>query len=573
MSAVPEKVLNWLYSVLTSEYHDVNRTYSDVAEALSHYPSLAPRTEVYTYENGASALLLLVSGTLPVVFRGTTYRFPVAIWVPHAYPHDSPMIYVTPAQGMAVKAGQHVSGEGRVYHPYLAQWARYWDKSSILDFLGVLRGVFAKEPPVVSKQQHQQPPVAEQAPPPLPPPPEEWRRSVRSPQMDASANGSPSASGPPPLPPKGDGGPRNQQISPNYNSQDQGPPLPPIPPHASDQQYISRQSWQTGPQPSPQQPHMPQRQSSLRTSAHAYPPQQPLNQFSPQQRAQFSHELESPVSPITPDGQPGRSSYQHQQIPPQPNQQYNSPDDRYRARPPGPPQQQYQQPYPPHQPSPHPITSPPHPQYQQPPPPQTRQPTIDLLSSPLDVTLPSQSSAPTDIPAPPIPPNPEKDALLTALSTSLVALSSQTVQANQSALPALQAQNEALHTAHARLTAELDQLNHLEASLASNEAILSTAMASADAVIASVRSGGVRVPDIDEVLTATSVVAGQLYAVAAEERACREARAVLARALDQGRVGLDAFVRQTRQVAREEFLRKAVGRKAARGMGLEEGWR
>lgn len=30
---------------------------------------------------------------------------------------------------MLVRPGQHVSGDGRVYHPYLAQWAKYWDVS------------------------------------------------------------------------------------------------------------------------------------------------------------------------------------------------------------------------------------------------------------------------------------------------------------------------------------------------------------------------------------------------------------------------------------------------------------
>lgn len=30
------------------EYQDVNRTYNDVAQALSHYSSLAPRTDVYS---------------------------------------------------------------------------------------------------------------------------------------------------------------------------------------------------------------------------------------------------------------------------------------------------------------------------------------------------------------------------------------------------------------------------------------------------------------------------------------------------------------------------------------------
>lgn len=62
--AVPETTLNWLYSVLTSvsfwmlpsspilttfqNYTDVNRTYHDATEALSHYPSLAVRTDVYS---------------------------------------------------------------------------------------------------------------------------------------------------------------------------------------------------------------------------------------------------------------------------------------------------------------------------------------------------------------------------------------------------------------------------------------------------------------------------------------------------------------------------------------------
>lgn len=79
------------------------------------------------YENGTSALLVLLAGTLPVTFRGATYGFPVAIWVPYAYPREPPIVYITPEQDMVVRAGQHVSGDGRVYHPYLAQWEKYWD--------------------------------------------------------------------------------------------------------------------------------------------------------------------------------------------------------------------------------------------------------------------------------------------------------------------------------------------------------------------------------------------------------------------------------------------------------------
>jgi ESCRT-I complex subunit TSG101 len=61
---VNETTLNWLYSVLTSvrmsrhapihplttlqNYTELNRTYHDATEALSHYPSLSVRTDVYS---------------------------------------------------------------------------------------------------------------------------------------------------------------------------------------------------------------------------------------------------------------------------------------------------------------------------------------------------------------------------------------------------------------------------------------------------------------------------------------------------------------------------------------------
>ena len=76
------------------------------------------------YENGASALLLHFKGTIPVNFRGATYRIPIALWIPHRYPQEGPLVYVVPTDGMVIRPGQHVSGEGRVYHPYLARWGQ-----------------------------------------------------------------------------------------------------------------------------------------------------------------------------------------------------------------------------------------------------------------------------------------------------------------------------------------------------------------------------------------------------------------------------------------------------------------
>ena len=78
------------------------------------------------------------------------------------------------------------------------------------------------------------------------------------------------------------------------------------------------------------------------------------------------------------------------------------------------------------------------------------------------------------------------------------------------------------------------------------------------------------VPPVDEVLVAPTVVGEQLYNLVAEERACEEARAVLGRALDKDRIGVDAWVKHVRGLAREEFLKKVLIKKCAKGLGLRE---
>ncbi|KAH7067980.1 ESCRT-I component [Paraphoma chrysanthemicola] len=581
MAGVPEKVLNWLYSVLTSEYKDVNRTYHDAAEALSHYPSLSTRTEVYTYENGTSALLLLLSGTLPVTFRGATYGFPVAIWVPYAYPREPPIVYITPSQDMVVRPGQHVSGDGRVYHPYLAQWGQYWDKSTLFDFLAVLRGVFAKEPPVRSRQPQQQPAPAQQAPPPVPPTPAEWRRSTQAPGS-ASASPGPARQGPapPPRPPKpGEQSPQTPQ--PARDRYSQPPPLPPHPPqqprpqsqyHAGQRdKYEATSNWQQA----QSSIHNGQRQGIYDMSPVAAGGRPPLPQVRAPGYQSGAYDVRSPVSPLTPDGQQPGAQYARPPFPPQAQRQPlqgqfhqgpQAPQQQYRQQPP--PQQQYQQPPPQSHPSQQHAQYQQHSQY----PPQRAQPApkppIDLLDDSLEVTIPSQSGTQASIPVPPVPPNPEKDALLRALSQTLVSQIRQTVHSNLSAVAPLQSQQAALQNAHSRLQAELGELQQLDAALASNEQILKGAMIEADRVMEDAQRR--KAPDVDDVLVAPTLVGGQLYTLAAEEKGIAEALFVLGRALDKGRVSADVFVKQTRSLAREQFLKKALINKIAKGMALDE---
>lgn len=329
-----------------------------------------------------------------------------------------------------------------------------------------------------------------------------------------------------------------------------GPPLPPLPPlQTPQQQYAPQNQWQDSRAGIPYQAPLsqPQRQSSLDSKPSPYTPQQ----LPPHMRYQQNHhELESPVSPITPD--PSNRNW--------PLTQQHQPPYNYQQQPPDP--RSYQQG----------PAQPPNYAQQGPLPQKKSQPAIDLLTSPLDVTIPSQKGAMKPMPVPPVPPNPQKDALLNALSQALVSQTNQIIASNTSATTSLEAQQFALRSAHAVLQAELEQLEQLDRALESNERILRGAMQEAEQVMRD--ASGRRRPEVDEILVCPTVVGGQLYTLVAEEKACEEARLALGRGLDKGRVGLEVFVKQTRTLAREEFLKKALIRKVAKGMGLDgERWR
>ncbi|KAI6797521.1 hypothetical protein KC332_g16223 [Hortaea werneckii] len=608
MAQVPERVLSWLYSVL-HEYHDPQRTYTSVAQTLSAYPTLSPRTEVFTNETGRSALLLVLSGTLPTHFRGAEYRFPVKIWFPHTYPHEAPMVFVTPGGAMAIRPGQHVGTDGRVYHPYLRDWRGMgggggWEDggSNLGEFLRVLIGVFEREPPVTHGGVHE--PQHRQAPPPV--------------EMSATTKSPP----PPPKPPKPGQEPVFPERSTSRNLARDGPPLPPLPhervgsaqyaasPPPSTPMYPNRTASTSRPPPTPQG------MSGYEATLGQYgPPATPLAHQQFQQVRAAAGREGSPVSPMMPNGQGfeqrfsqqfmpgmqgnsqhhpggGRASFQHHpnhHQPAVPSQQpYHHQGQRNSTS--------YQQ-YPPNQPHPHyhyeqqhpppPQQIPPAAQSQKPPPPP------DLLTTdPFEISLPTDPTNNTathpPAPAPPIPPNPEKEHLLSALATTLAAQSQSKVSQNLQAFAPLQAQNSALRAAIGKLEKELQGLDEWSRILDSNEGILRRSIAECEGVVGRYKSasttqqggnggpgeigaggGATHQPPIDEILVPPTLVANQLWTLCAEEASCREAMYVLQQAVDRGRVGGRDFVRLMRGLGREAFLKKALARKCARGLGLE----
>ena len=431
---------------------------------------------------------------------------------------------------MVVRVGQHVTLEGRVYHHYLAHWLEAWDRSTIVDLLSILRDVFATEPPVKYKQ-----PPQPQYVPLLPP-------GFGPQTSQAMPSPRPAVDVPPPPPPK-PGQIQQQQQTPLAGRYDSPPPLPPLPPE--EQERRRRMSYtQAGPGSRMSQgPGM---------SAYRAPQSQPMAGPG----YYYSPESGTPASPLQQTHGWQQYPAQHQ---PQPQPQ------------PPPQQRQFSQATPTTQP----IPAPPKPA------------APDLLTSPFELELPFFTPIG---PAPPIPPNPEKDALLHAVSKALAQTLHSNVSQSESAAHSLLSQSHSLHAAIATLQAEITSLTSLNSTLQSNTGILTDSLHRADGVIGDAQSrlsstsspaiaptsstdpgpgSGTALPPIDEILVAPTVVGKQLYDLVAEEAGIQQAIYALQNALVRGVIGVETWSRHTRGLAREAFLKRALSRKVARGLGLE----
>lgn len=122
-------------------------------------------------------------------------------------------------------------------------------------------------------------------------------------------------------------------------------------------------------------------------------------------------------------------------------------------------------------------------------------------------------------------------------------------------------------------------MNAFHANIQSNTQILQQSLRRADGVIADAKSRissssassskhPAGLPAIDEVLVPPTVVGKQIYDLVTDERGIQRAIYALQSALVRGRVGVDVWAKSTRNLAREAFLKKALIRKAANGMGL-----
>ncbi|EFP88633.2 uncharacterized protein PGTG_14838 [Puccinia graminis f. sp. tritici CRL 75-36-700-3] len=163
MPANRESVKRWLTQVLLP-YPTREQALNQIQSTLEHYPSLSPKTESFTFDDGRTALLVSLTGTIPVHYRALSYNIPIAIWLPFEFPTEPPIIYLTPTNEMIIRKGTHVEPGGKCIAGYFNSWQSKPEACSLKELLEFLQDVFSREPPLYSKPKPPAPAYSSQPP-------------------------------------------------------------------------------------------------------------------------------------------------------------------------------------------------------------------------------------------------------------------------------------------------------------------------------------------------------------------------------------------------------------------------
>jgi len=138
------------------KYKHPDLTKRDVMSVLHHYRGLIPKPDKFTFNDGQQRDLITLNGTIPVPYKGASYNIPVCIWLLDTHPYHAPLAYVRPTQDMQIKVSKNVDTSGKVYLPYLHEWA--YQKSDLIGLIQICIITFSEMPPVYSKPKESNPP-------------------------------------------------------------------------------------------------------------------------------------------------------------------------------------------------------------------------------------------------------------------------------------------------------------------------------------------------------------------------------------------------------------------------------
>ncbi|CAK9140092.1 unnamed protein product [Ilex paraguariensis] len=115
------------------------------------YPSIQPKTAVFTHNDGRTVNLLQADGTVPMIFQDVTYNIPIIIWLMESYPRHPPLVFVNPTRDMIIKRPHSfVNPSGVVSIQYLQSWV--YPSSNLVDLARNLSHFFGRDPPLYAQR-------------------------------------------------------------------------------------------------------------------------------------------------------------------------------------------------------------------------------------------------------------------------------------------------------------------------------------------------------------------------------------------------------------------------------------
>lgn len=125
------------------------RVKTDTGNLINQTRTLVPKVGNLTHNNGAVSKVLILDGTIPILYQSVRYNIPVELFLSASYPNEAPKIYVRPTESMTIKQNhKHVDMQGMVYLPYLHEWTT---KSTLIGLVELASNVFSYDPPLYSR--------------------------------------------------------------------------------------------------------------------------------------------------------------------------------------------------------------------------------------------------------------------------------------------------------------------------------------------------------------------------------------------------------------------------------------
>jgi len=138
---------------LSGVYQDPSRVSRDATTLLQSETGkhLQVKSSTFLQNDGSETPSLLLTGTIPMFYRGITYNTPIDMYLPPHYPNRPPITFVRPVSTMMIKEGHnHVgSDDGMVYMPYLSTWQK--QSHNLVDACLNMSSIFSNEPPCYAK--------------------------------------------------------------------------------------------------------------------------------------------------------------------------------------------------------------------------------------------------------------------------------------------------------------------------------------------------------------------------------------------------------------------------------------